>query len=117
MGAITWAVVRFTRPGFHRWPAADTVLGGRRAYLGQIHRHLFHVEARVQVVHGDREIEFHELLDFCTAQFTGGNFGTQSCEMLASALRHDLETRHPGRLVTVSVFEDGEVGAVVENSA
>jgi hypothetical protein len=100
--------VRFTQPGFHHWPDPTP----ERAYLGQRHRHLFHVEVRVQVWHDDREVEFHDLLDFARSQFPGGELGGQSCETMARALGKEIARRF-GRAVEVTVSEDGEVGAVV----
>jgi hypothetical protein len=102
-------IVRFAVEGFHQWSDATS----RRDYLRALHRHLFHVEASVEVTADDREIEFHDFLDFCRAVFPGGNMGGQSCEMMARGLVEKI-TRHYGqRRVTVAVFEDGEVGARV----
>jgi len=98
--------VRFTAPGFHHWAGAS----GERSYLAQPHRHLFNVEARVAVSHDDREIEFHDLLDFARAQFGEGDFGESSCERLARKLAKKMARRY-GRACCVSVSEDGEVGA------
>ena len=84
-------------------------------YLGNSHRHLFYVEAQVEVKHDDREIEFHDLLDFCKSHFFSGEMGPLSCEMLARDLRQQIVTAYPGRKVIVSVFEDNEVGAIVDD--
>ena len=100
--------VRFQVPGFHHWPEPTS----ERAYLGQRHRHLFHVEVRMEVGHDDREVEFHDLLDFARAQFPGGELGGQSCEMMARQLGKEIARRF-GRAIEVTVSEDGEVGAVV----
>lgn len=100
--------VRFTQPGFHHWPEPTE----GRAYLGQRHRHLFHVEARMSVSHDDREVEFHDLLDFARDAFPGGELGGQSCEMMARSLGEKIARRF-GRAVQVTVSEDDEVGAVV----
>ena len=105
----TSAIIRFQVPGFHYWEGAT----GDRAYLADRHRHLFHVEAKISIFHNDRELEFHDFLDFCRANFPGGEMGGQSCEMMAEGLIKAIQTRYPGRSVTVSVFEDGEVGAEV----
>lgn len=106
--------VRFTYPGFHRWAGAPA----HRSYLADRHRHLFHVEVRMQVSHDDREIEFHDLLDRARAIFefelgTNGNFGSHSCEMLGRELGGRLARMYQ-RAVTVIVSEDGECGAQVE---
>jgi len=100
--------VRFTQPGFHHWPEPT----GDRAYLGERHRHLFHVDVRMQVEHDDREVEFHNLLDLARSLFPGGELGGQSCEMMARSLGEKIARRY-GRAVQVTVSEDGEVGAVV----
>jgi hypothetical protein len=108
--------VRFTSPGFHCWDGAPE----HRAYLGQVHRHLFHVEVRMQVAHDDREVEFHDLQDYSHFVFgtlgLDGNYGSRSCEMLARALGTELANKFQ-RLVTVIVSEDGECGAEVAVAA
>lgn len=104
----TYAVVRFTSEGFHCWPDAS----GKREYLSHSHRHLFHVEAKVEVTHENREIEFQDLRDACISFFGGGDFGALSCEALAATLAQRLKALY-AREVVVSVFEDGEMGAEV----
>lgn len=106
---VTYAVVRFRVPGWHRWPDAST----ERAYLALSHRHLFHLEIRLEVFHDEREVEYHDLLDFCKGAFPGGDLGSQSCETMARTLAQQTAARYPGRLVEVHCFEDGEVGAIV----
>ena len=100
--------VRFAVAGYHQWPEAPN----HRSYLAMRHRHLFHVEARCQVDHDDREVEFHDLLDQARADFPGGHLGRQSCEDMARDLATKLAA-HYRRPFEVSVSEDGEVGAVV----
>jgi len=106
--------VRFTFPGFHRWAGAPA----DRAYLSDRHRHLFHVEVRMQVRHDDREVEFHDLLDFARDILTNdlsvdGNFGAHSCEMIGREMGDRLVKVYR-RNVMVIVSEDGECGAMVE---
>jgi hypothetical protein len=103
---VSTIFVRFTQPGFHHWPEPTK----QRAYLGERHRHLFHVEVRLQVQHDDREVEFHDLLDLARGLFPGGELGGQSCETMARSLGKQI-ARHYGRAVEVNVSEDGEVGA------
>lgn len=105
---MTTIIVRFTAPGFHRWKDAPP----HRAYLGERHRHLFHVEARLTVKHDDREVEFHDLLDFCRDAFV--LLTDWSCEKAARELRDAIREKWPNRKCSVSVFEDGECGALVE---
>ncbi len=100
--------VKFQVQGFHSWPAAPK----HRDYLASSHRHLFCVEVRCDVSHDDREVEFHDLLDFAKASFPAGDRGAASCEMMARQLGDVLSTRF-NRSFEVTVSEDGEVGAIV----
>ncbi|MBW4514542.1 MAG: hypothetical protein KME11_04895 [Timaviella obliquedivisa GSE-PSE-MK23-08B] len=103
------AIIRFQVPGFHHWQDAT----GDRAYLAQRHRHLFHVEVKLELHHSCREVEFHDFLDFCRTNFPGGEMGGLSCEHMAENLLKQITDRYPGRSVRVGVFEDGECGAEV----
>lgn len=100
-------VVRFTAVAFHRWPGAR----GVRAYLADRHRHLLHIEVSVEQLHGDRELEYHDLLDFSRALFSQEERGSASCEQMAEEAMHVITRRWGDRRVMVSVFEDGECGA------
>ncbi len=104
----TMISVRFSFVGFHRWPAAPS----SHEYLASRHRHRFEVEARVEVFEDDREIEFHDFLDFCRSGLAEGDWGSASCEMMAAGLARTIVAEYPGRDVSVAVFEDGEVGAI-----
>ena len=104
-------VVRFTVEGWHRWEDAPP----HRDYLAHNHRHLFHVEASVPLLHNEREVEFHDLLDFCKSVFNGTGLNGDSCETMAEKLAKKIAERFV-RSACVSVFEDGEVGAIVEVS-
>ncbi|MDE1904868.1 MAG: hypothetical protein KGH75_00270 [Rhodospirillales bacterium] len=101
--------VRTRFVGFHRWPGAT----GRRAYLADRHRHLFHVEVSLATTHDDREVEFHDLLREVELYGQGEERGSASCEQMARELGTDLRAMYPGRALAVSVFEDGEVGATL----
>jgi hypothetical protein len=103
------AVVRFQVPGFHYWEGAT----GDRSYLRANHRHVFHVEVKLSLNHQERDVEFHDLKDFCSAEFPGGEMGGQSCEQMAQGLLTAVNERYPGRSVQVGVFEDEECGAEV----
>jgi hypothetical protein len=103
---MTCVVATFTAEGFHRWPEAPA----HRAYLADRHRHLFHVRVEVEVGHGDREIECHDLRDFALEAFGAGDMGCQSCEMMAVDLAQKVARRFGDRRVMVEVLEDGEVG-------
>lgn len=110
---VTW-----NQLGYHCWPEAGDMLPDR-AYLASKHRHQFHYEVTIPVEHNDREIEFHDLLDFCryVAPEEGADLGRMSCEDMAVKVGEAVLIRHPGRSVTVTVWEDKEVGATVGWSA
>lgn len=107
-------VVRYETEGFHRWKDAPE----RRWYLRDLHRHLFKIEVAISVKHNDREVEFHDLLDFCkglTHEFHKVDNQNMSCEHHSHAIIRELEKKYPGRAIRCSVFEDGECGAVAMN--
>lgn len=98
--------VTYTAVGFHYWEGAQ----GKRSYLRNKHRHLFHVKIKCPVEHNDRDIEFHDLLDYAKSHFDGGDMGPMSCEMIAEELAYKL-VKHYDRPFSVEVSEDGECGA------
>ena len=98
--------VRFTSPGMHCWPGAPE----RRAYLRNVHRHLFVVTVETLVEHDEREIEFHDLLDAARIGFVIGD--EWSCETMARDLANKL-CKDFKRPMTVIVSEDGECEAEV----
>lgn len=110
--------VTFQAPGFHRWPDAS----GAREYLKHRHRHLFHVRVDMDVDHDEREVEFHDLADFCrqtfinmggSVRYGAGEYDDRSCETLARTLGDHVQDRWPSRALSVSVSEDGECGAIL----
>lgn len=106
-------VVRFQQVGYHRWSDAPE----HRSYLADRHRHNFHIEVSVQQLHGNREIEYHDLLDYCRgALFAAHEYEDLSCEQMAEWAVQSITRRWSGRRVVVSIFEDGECGARVTYS-
>lgn len=117
----TLVTARVALPGLHYWPTAPD----RRAYLRDLHRHLFVARATVEVTHGDREVEFHDLGDDLAAALRGcpstmssgehgtslHDFGAQSCEHLATSVARTLSALYT--VVEVSVSEDDEFTATV----
>jgi len=100
--------VKFSVAGFHYWKDAPE----HRKYLSNNHRHLFVIDIRTHVTHDDREIEFHDLLDYAKSEFKGGEMGGMSCEMMATDLGVKLANRFK-RTFLVEVSEDGECGASI----
>lgn len=105
-----WVTHRFE--GFHYWPDAPE----HRDYLAREHRHIFHVKLTVPVSHDDREIEFHDLLDYltgwCTAEVDARKAGLGSCEMIAERLAVATVAAWPVPYARAEVSEDGECGSI-----
>jgi len=109
--------VTFQKAGFHKYPAAsiDPALEDV-SYLGNRHRHLFKFNIQIEIFHNDREIEFHQCLNYCESLFNTGaiDIDYKSVEMLADDLYLHIAVRYPNRAVTISVSEDGECGCTIE---
>jgi len=103
-----YVVVRTRFAAIHHWPDCD--IEGKE-YLKHPHRHEFHVEAWFHVTHNNRDIEFirqKELLDdWLQNTWDRKDLGALSCEMMANCIINKFCANR------VSVFEDGENGAIV----
>jgi hypothetical protein len=119
MPNIKFIIVKTQFEGIHCYPNAPEEV----AFLKNPHRHMFHVEAEIEVFHDDRELEFIMVkreLDKFLASFKDINSG--SCEMIACKIQSFIKTHYPtynppdrkSRYVNVKVFEDGENGAYIK---
>jgi len=112
-----WIWVTFQRTGFHFYPAAqiDPALDDVK-YLGDRHRHLFKFKVYITVTHQDRELEFHQVLNYCESLFNNQAIEAngKSVEMLADELYSHLTVRYPNRDMKIEVSEDGECGCTIE---
>lgn len=101
------------RQGWHSWPTAT----GVREYLKDLHRHEFHIGATVAVRHDNRDVEFHDLMQIIRAWWGNENDQTDrgSCEHIAAELHEYLRRILPDRTIAVTVGEDGEAYATVNN--
>lgn len=88
-------------------------------YLREPHRHIFYVEAKIQVYNNDRELEFilvkHDIDKFLQGIVSSAPI-TYSCEMFAEDISNFLirtYAKHINRNIEVSVFEDNENGAQI----
>jgi len=109
----TFIVVQTSFEASHRYPTAPKGV----EFLSQTHRHMFHVRANISVSHDDRELEFILVKRYLTELLDTWDFdlGSMSCEMMAKEIIGAIEVRYgANRIIEVSVFEDGENGAVVE---
>lgn len=106
---MTAIVVKHSAPALHKWPTAPK----HRAYLRNSHRHVFTYIVHLEVLHTDRDVEFHDLQDFIRDWVTDDWQG-DACESIAVSLRGAVCARWPNRKCTTEVWEDAECGAVVD---
>ena len=109
--------VTFTKEGIHCYPAAGTDPALNTAgeydvsFLANPHRHLFHFKVWIEVFHDDRDIEFILFKRWLEDLYRGTlELDYKSCEMIADNLAVAIQTRYPGRQITIDVSEDGENG-------
>lgn len=113
--------VTFRREGIHKYPAALTdpkLKTGDEydvSFLGYPHRHVFHFKVAIEVFHDDRDIEFIQFKRWLENLYGKGTLELdyKSCEMMATDLYKQINTRYPNREVTIDVSEDGENGATI----
>ena len=106
---IRMIAVTFQKPGVHQYPAAPDDV----QYLRAPHRHLFKFKVKIQVWHDDREIEFHQFLNWVEGLYSGEqslSLNNSSCEMISDSLAAIVQSRYPDRLLQIEVWEDGECG-------
>lgn len=98
--------------GFHYWPEAHD----SRKYLRNRHRHTFNVYVSCRVHHNDRDIEFHDLIDYVNNIMIKyqslHNDNLRSCEMMAEYLYKEL-IEHSFEVTEIRIDEDGECGAII----
>ena len=108
-------IVTLQVEGVHHWPNAKNVFP-EVGFLSRAHRHIFHITAKKQVTHDDRDVEFimfkRDIIEYLEHEYFNfesrtHEFGAKSCEMLAKEILEEFDC------VYVSVFEDDENGAEV----
>lgn len=112
--------VTFQRKGIHLYPQAASESSLQDvSYLGYPHRHLFKFKVTIEVFHDDREIEFHQFLNWLESLYDEGvlELNHRSCEMIAQELLNKVLEQYVDnrrtRSVEVEVSEDGECGSIV----
>ena len=108
--------VTFQKAGMHCYPSAST--DPRLSdvnYLGSIHRHLFKFKVSIEVFHDDRDIEFHQFLNWLTSLYDQSilKLDYKSCEMISDDLAVSIRTKYPNRDVEIECSEDGECGSTI----
>lgn len=111
----TNVIVKLAVEGLHNWPDAKTHIP-EVAFLSDLHRHVFHITAKKQVLHDDRDVEFimfkRDITEFLNNLFYSHDyrcllFEARSCEMIAREIMDKFDCCY------VSVFEDNENGAEI----
>lgn len=109
--------VTFQRAGIHKYPAAATDPNlADVSYLGFQHRHLFKFKISIEVFHNDRDIEFHQFLNWIESLYTDNTLSLdyRSCEMISDELAAIIKDRYPDRKLIIDISEDGECGSTIE---
>ena len=114
--------VTFQKEGSHCYPAAatDPALATGDEYdvsfLASPHRHIFHFQVWIDVVHNDRDIEFIQFKRWLENLYRDDTLQLdhKSCEMISDDLYLQIAQKYPDRSVWIEVSEDGENGALVK---
>ena len=103
-------VVRTLFEGIHKYADAPNEVG----FLREPHRHIFHVEAEIEVKHDDRELEFIMVKRELNKYLYSKPFGIRhSCEQMAKDIIAFLTEKYGKRKMSVLVLEDNENGGKV----
>lgn len=117
MPAFKMIWVTFQKEGIHKYPAALTDPNLKDVeFLGYPHRHMFKFKVWIEVFHDDRDLEFIQFKRWLESLYADGvlELDFQSCEMISDALARKIQSKFPGRHVTIEVSEDGENGSFAE---
>ena len=110
-----WIEVSFQKEGIHCYPEAATNPDlADVAFLAHPHRHMFHFKVRMTVKHDNRDVEFIQLKRALENHVDTNDLNNKSCEMMAQNIINYLMDNYKYREFVVSVFEDGENGAIIE---
>ena len=98
--------------GVHAYPAAPAGV----EFLAHPHRHIFHVNIKIDVFHNDRELEFilfkREMNQFIADNLKELQF--KSCEMIGEMFLTYIISKYKRRSCSVTISEDLENGAEVK---
>ena len=114
--------VTFQKEGIHCYPAAasDPALATGDEYdvsfLASPHRHIFHFQVWIEVVHNDRDIEFIQFKRWLENLYRDDTLQLdhKSCEMISDDLYLQIAQKYPDRGIWIEVSEDGENGALIK---
>lgn len=106
-------VINLQVEGVHHWPGCDIK---EVSFLKHPHRHIFHITAKKEVAHNDRDIEIIKLkreiigwlgFVYSSVEFKCINFQALSCEDIAEGLIKKFKLNY------CQVLEDNENGAEI----
>jgi 6-pyruvoyl-tetrahydropterin synthase len=108
-------IVRTSFEGWHFYKDAPIEVG----FLRNLHRHIFHVEVKINVKHDNRALEFfmvkHFLNEIIKKKWPAGELGQMSCEMVAEEIYKAICIQYRMRSgITVIVSEDLENAGGIE---
>jgi hypothetical protein len=114
--------VTFQKEGIHCYPAAatdPTLATGDEydvSFLASPHRHIFHFQVWIDVVHNDRDIEFIQFKRWLENLYRDDTLQLdhKSCEMISDDLYLQIAQKYPDRGIWIEVSEDGENGALIK---
>lgn len=116
MGLNTYIYITTDFIALHAWPECPYE---QVSFLKYPHRHKFFVKVIFQVDHDHRQIEFFmakkELDEYIDRKYKNKDLGPMSCEMIAKDILRVMNAIFKS-VVSVSVSEDEENGAIVEVS-
>ena len=111
----TYVIVRLQVDGVHNFPKAAQLFP-EVGFLADMHRLMFHIEAKVEVFHDNRDKEFimlkRDIEEYLKKRYyrpvgRTHHFGPMSCEMIAREILEKFNCK------SVQVWEDLENGAEV----
>ena len=108
--------VTFQKKGIHRYPAAGTDENLKEVeYLSYPHRHKFGFRVTIEVFHLDRDLEFHQFLNWLESLYDTDilSLDHKSCEMMSDELYKHINDKFPGRYVEIEISEDNECGSII----
>jgi len=85
------------------------------SYLRYPHRHVAHIQVKIEVFNNDREIEFIMFKHFIEDNINISSLSNKSCESIADDLLEVIQNTYGcHRDIEITVNEDNENGCVLE---
>lgn len=111
----TYIKIKTNFVGMHKWDNAPEEV----SFLRNLHRHIFNVNVKIEVLHNDRELEYF-MFKKTVDNYICHNIipklwkdPRMSCEMMAEPIVNWIINTYAGREIEVEVNEDNENGSIV----